>query len=1604
MKIQLIPVALLSLLLTACGGSSSSGKNNNQNNQSSSQKSSSEASSTVSSSSQAAQSQVLTGVFLDSAVGNIGYRTDTLEGFTSASGEFQYRAGELVTFFIGALEFPQVPGAAIITPLEIANTTDIRNPVVINISRLLQSLDKDGDPTNGLTITNEAIQAALTLDFTVAPEVFETSPDVLLLLSESSAVNTSLVPIETALSHLQETLTVINGPSSSSSSTGVVTSSSLSSVVQVSSVSSQARSSTPIITPVSSARSSTQSSASSVSSEVIQKEVVSWGFNPAAYQSVENFFTAAYNDADNNALTGFATERHVDGLNIFLSSGTALRFRGVDNRWNFNGASWAESGANNVATPAVGASAPALRAYVGVPVEAGRAFSISLDWQQSATDGVTSGSIMLIGSDNRVLEVVEALSGTGSIGYSADAGHTLSQVKIAYSRGGVSSGGVHVDNLVRIHSGEAVVSSSSSSSSQSSIASSTSSDNTSSVVSSDASSTTSSQSSNYSASSVSSNANSSIPASPLALSCEQANTVQGFASLDNGTTGGAGGTWVVATTGQEIVTALASKKNNATPLTIYINGTITPDNSGTNQFDVKDMDNVSIIGVNGNALFDGIGINIVRANNIIVRNVTMRWVRIGQKDHISIDNNSRNIWIDHNEFYNSLDVGKDFYDELASGKGDIDKVTLSYNHFHDSWKTSLWGSGDGNNFHRRISYIGNYWERVNSRLPLFRFGEGHILNNYYVAVRESGINSRMGAQMRVEANHFEDSKNVLISMDSSTHGFWNASDNVLQNIEWSEMPSGNCTSSKGCVWGGEPNTVQNGGDFGVYPNAKAGNVTMSDYQPPYANGYVTLPVVYDYGNDEIKHYVLANAGPGKLNHECLGVPADISVGSGSSSSSVSSASSTSSVETSSSSDAVETSSTSSVSSDSEQSSSSNGEVQIAFNENFDGATAANFYSTYRVNSNGQPIYKKSGGNPVFENGTISLTGARFTIGETGKDLDLSRPYTLSFDVISATGAGKLQIFVDNATTSGDRIFNETNSTLVAGQRFVLASSIGTAQSFIQIRTESSATLVFDNLQIEYTGAAGSSSSTSSSGNIGTSSSAGNNSSTGNISSSSSSSAMSSSSSSAAPLPSIPPGTGGLSSACYQLATDPFTNWYETSLQTDQEIVECLSLSLGKPVGYGENAKGGYDPNGNSKLTVIVKHHPDGRTVEEQIRDAVTGEEHNWIVFDKADFAQSHEIGMYRLHCSNPAMQDLLGATEETCVNYYQWCDEKGFADHKTCMSEFFNKALNKKALQDVPELRTLRNLVVGSNKTLDGRMSEAYFRFSGFAIGRDSTGTPTQTANSIIFTHLNFQGAGHTEDHYWDPDMIRSTGASHDIWIHKNTFDTTGDSAFDVKVGAYNITMSFNEVVDVLRATLHSSSDSHTIDKQITTTMHHNAFVTRDEGYKTLGNTGRRVPLIRHGTSHMFNNVFVNYRKDILSIRRDARVLWEDNMIVVNRAHQEKSNLESALNELVGNMVKDIGGGSFRGEGVYLWFSDAACNLDDTTRRQITAASGSVDDLSLAYTPASQQVIGAQRVAAGQELVDYVSATAGKYGELPFNSPLAGNRSFVLEQGKAACQ
>lgn len=298
----------------------------------------------------------------------------------------------------------------------------------------------------------------------------------------------------------------------------------------------------------------------------------------------------------------------------------------------------------------------------------------------------------------------------------------------------------------------------------------------------------------------------------------------GFATLNGGTTGGEGSNAVVVTvsTGTALQNAIKNK-DSTRPLKIYVNGTITPSNSsGLSKIDIKDVNNISIYGSGTNGELNGIGIKIWRANNIIIRNLKIHHVNTGDKDAISIEGPSSNIWIDHNELYNSLNVDKDYYDGLIDIKRDASYITISWNYIHDSWKTSLVGSSDSDNYDRKVTYHHNYWHNIYSRGPLFRFGQGHLFNNYYNNIIDTGINSRMGAQLRIENNHFENSKDPILSAYSSQNGYWDVRNNKFTNST-----------------GSTPTT------------------STTTYNPPYS--YTLTPV------DDVKALVMQNAGVGKVN-------------------------------------------------------------------------------------------------------------------------------------------------------------------------------------------------------------------------------------------------------------------------------------------------------------------------------------------------------------------------------------------------------------------------------------------------------------------------------------------------------------------------------------------------------------------------------------------------------------------------------------------------------------------------------------------------------------------------------------------------------------------
>lgn len=149
---------------------------------------------------------VLNGVLIDSAVTGMTYSTNTQTGVTDDSGTFDYLAGEKITFSIGSLQFPEVTAQEVITPEDLAIGSDDPAATTTNIARLLQSLDLDGDPDNGIVISPEAAQSAAQIDFNVTQSVFEETSEVLNFVANSGSVNAALISADDASSHLNETL------------------------------------------------------------------------------------------------------------------------------------------------------------------------------------------------------------------------------------------------------------------------------------------------------------------------------------------------------------------------------------------------------------------------------------------------------------------------------------------------------------------------------------------------------------------------------------------------------------------------------------------------------------------------------------------------------------------------------------------------------------------------------------------------------------------------------------------------------------------------------------------------------------------------------------------------------------------------------------------------------------------------------------------------------------------------------------------------------------------------------------------------------------------------------------------------------------------------------------------------------------------------------------------------------------------------------------------------------------------------------------------------------------------------------------------------------
>ena len=144
-----------------------------------------------------------TGFIIDSAIEGIKYISGKYSGFTDINGQFKYDKDAGVTFYIGD-ESTGVPmGTAIpkqdpynserkiITLFDLGGSQDENSPHITNMGRFLQTLDADGDVSNGITIDKAtkdsiALLGLKDLDFSVDTQTFEKSEKLQELLEDLS--------------------------------------------------------------------------------------------------------------------------------------------------------------------------------------------------------------------------------------------------------------------------------------------------------------------------------------------------------------------------------------------------------------------------------------------------------------------------------------------------------------------------------------------------------------------------------------------------------------------------------------------------------------------------------------------------------------------------------------------------------------------------------------------------------------------------------------------------------------------------------------------------------------------------------------------------------------------------------------------------------------------------------------------------------------------------------------------------------------------------------------------------------------------------------------------------------------------------------------------------------------------------------------------------------------------------------------------------------------------------------------------------------------------------------------------------------------------------
>ena len=140
-------------------------------------------------------------------IAGLRFETPTCSGVTDRDGTFEYRDNEVVAFSVGGVLVGAARGAERLTVADIVARVDgnrdkLADPALTNIARFLQTLDQDGNPDNGITLTPQihVLMGDRAIDFryqimtlggapTDPVQAFTEDPDVAELLEDLNRAN-----------------------------------------------------------------------------------------------------------------------------------------------------------------------------------------------------------------------------------------------------------------------------------------------------------------------------------------------------------------------------------------------------------------------------------------------------------------------------------------------------------------------------------------------------------------------------------------------------------------------------------------------------------------------------------------------------------------------------------------------------------------------------------------------------------------------------------------------------------------------------------------------------------------------------------------------------------------------------------------------------------------------------------------------------------------------------------------------------------------------------------------------------------------------------------------------------------------------------------------------------------------------------------------------------------------------------------------------------------------------------------------------------------------------------------------------------------------------